>query len=233
MTLGDRLKTRRACVLSRAQLFRCIGVDSAEWRRFSSHWDELVPDSYAAELGTTRLRRYGHFAFTSADGSTRLLPHGVFTQPEDSNPLYVDRDRSFEPLTEAFAAEPLLLRLLSLLGGVAVALDDVAEWSARVTPFRVLASSDGGGDPTPEGPHRDGVALVTSMLIGRDNSVGGISTVYDLAHTPILKTTLSEPGTMLLGDDRCTLHCVSPIRPLDPSRPARRDVLVITFAPYR
>jgi hypothetical protein len=36
---------------------------------------------------------------------------------------------------------------------------------------------------------------------------------------------------MLLGDDRRTLHGVSPIRPLDPTRPARRDVLVITFAP--
>jgi hypothetical protein len=233
MTLGDRLKAQSACVLSGTQPSRCFGVDSAAWERFSSHWDQLVPDSYAAELGTTRLRRYGHFEFRSADGSTRQLPHGAFSQPEDSNPLYVDRDRIFEPLTEAFAADPLVLTLLSVLGEVAANLDDVATWSAKVTPFRVLASADGGGDPTPEGPHRDGVTLVTSLLIGRDNAVGGESTVYDLTGAPILRTTLSEPGSMLLGDDRRTLHGVSPIRPLDPTRPARRDVLVITFAPSR
>ena len=149
MTLADRLESRSACVLSGALLSRSMGVDSAAWERFSLHWDQLVPDSYAAELGTTRLRRYGHFAFRPADGSTRLLPHGVFAQPENSNPLYVDQDRVFAPLTEAFAADPLLLTLLSVLGEVAAALDDgVAEWSAKVTPFRVLATADGGGDPT-------------------------------------------------------------------------------------
>jgi hypothetical protein len=35
---------------------------------------------------------------------------------------------------------------------------------------------------------------------------------------------------LLLGDDRRTLHGVSPIRPISGSRPAQRDVLVITFA---
>ena len=233
MTVRHRLEARSACVLTGTQLSRCIGADSAAWERFCLHWDRLGPDSYAAELGTTRLRRYGHFAYTSADGSTRLLPHGGFAQPEHSNPLYVDRVRIFQPLTKAFATDPLLLTLLSVLGGVATALDDVAEWSAKVTPFRVLASGEGGGDPTPEGPHRDGVTLVSSLLTGRDNAVGGMSTVYDLAKTPILSVTLSEPGSMLLADDRCTLHDVSPIRPLDPARPARRDVLVITFAPHR
>ena len=42
--------------------------------------------------------------------------------------------------------------------------------------------------------------------------------------------TLAEPGTLLLGDDRRTLHAVSPIRPINGSRPAQRDVLEITFA---
>jgi hypothetical protein len=233
MTPGDRLKLEPACVLSGAELSGCIGADAAAWGRFALHWEQLAPDSYAAVLGTTRLRRYGHFALTPDDHSARLVPHGAFCQPEDSNPLYIERDRHFEPLTDAFASDPLLHSLLRLLGGVATALDDAEQWSAKVTPFRVLASADYTGDPTPEGPHRDGVTLVTSLLIGRDNAVGGESTVYDLAGSPLLTTTLSEPGTVLLGDDRHTLHGVSPIRPLDPARPARRDVLVITFAPYQ
>jgi hypothetical protein len=52
-----------------------------------------------------------------------------------------------------------------------------------------------------------------------------------MAGGQLLKTTLQEPGTLLFGDDRRTLHGVSAIRPRDPSRPAQRDVLVVTFAP--
>jgi hypothetical protein len=218
--------------MSASVVSRCVGADGAAWSEFAWHWDELVLDAYAAELGTTRLRRYGHFAFTPADGSTRLLPHDAFVQPDESNPLYIGRDRDFEPLTDAFADDALLSRLIRLLGGVATVLDDdAAEWSVKVTPFRVQAGSGDAGEPAPEGRHRDGVTLVTSLLIARENAVGGESTVYDLSGTPLLTTTLAEPGTLLLSDDRATLHSVTAIRPVDPSRCARRDVLVITFAP--
>nr|WP_231988748.1 2OG-Fe dioxygenase family protein [Mycobacterium sp. 1274761.0] len=220
-------------MLSSQQLSSTLGVEAIDWPRFARHWEALAPDSYAAELGINRLRRYGHFQYSAADGSVRLLPHDEFVQPENSNPLYIDRGRAFEPLTAAFAKDPLLHRLLTFLGGIAITLDDAAVWSAKVTPFRVLSTAGGAGDPTPEGLHRDGVTLVTSLLIGRENASGGQSTVCDPSGTPLLQTTLREPGTMLVGDDRCTLHRVSPIRPLDPARPARRDVLVVTFTPYR
>lgn len=220
-----------AFVMSAADLTECTGIDERAWMRFSSHWEQLVPDSYAAELGTRRLRRYGHFLYRHADGYAELEPHRVFVQPEDSNPLYIERDRYFEPLTHDFANDPLLRSLLRMLGHVATALEEAPEWSAKVTPFRVLASPDREGQPTPEGLHHDGVTLVTSLLIGRRNVSGGESSVVDLEGRQILKTTLSERGTMLLGDDRRTLHGVSPVRALDPSEPGRRDVLVITFAP--
>ncbi|MFG2181554.1 2OG-Fe dioxygenase family protein [Streptomyces abikoensis] len=98
-------------------------------------------------------------------------------------------------------------------------------------PFRVLASAGQDGQATPEGRHRDGVTLVSSLLIGRENVTGGESSVYDMAGAPVLTTTLSEPGSLLLGDDRHTLHEVSPIRPLDPAQGTRRDVLVTTLLP--
>ena len=44
-----------------ADLTRCLQADADAWSRFSAHWKELVHDSYAAELGTQRLRRYGWF----------------------------------------------------------------------------------------------------------------------------------------------------------------------------
>lgn len=230
-TAAQQLSSVGTYVMPPAELNRRLGVGDADWSRFGAHWNDLAPDPYAAELGTQRLRRYGHFLFTPADGAAELLPHRAFVQPEDSNPLYVQRDRHFEPLTDAFAKDGLLQGILRLLGGLAVALDDVAQWSAKVTPFRVLASADDEGQPTPEGLHRDGVTLVTSLLIARRNAVGGESEVVDANGRQLLATTLREPGTLLLGDDRRTLHGVSPIRPRDPARPAQRDVLVVTFAP--
>jgi hypothetical protein len=207
---------------------KTLRVGDDAWTRFAAHWDELAPDRYAAEMGMRRLRRYGHYTFV--DGVTKPMPNDVFAQPEDSNPLYIDRGRHFEPLTDAFARDPLLDKLLKLLARFATALDGIPEWTVKVHPFRVVASAKGEGRPTPEGLHRDGVTLVTSLLIGRRDAVGGESTVFDLSGSHLLTTTLSAPGTLLLGDDRRTVHGVSPIRPLADSAPALRDVLVITFA---
>ena len=43
--------------------------------------------------------------------------------------------------------------------------------------------------PTPEGVHRDGVTLVSSLLVGRQNAVGGASSVYDPDGVRLLETT--------------------------------------------
>ncbi|MDT0609084.1 2OG-Fe dioxygenase family protein [Streptomyces lancefieldiae] len=209
---------------------QCLGVERGGWAWFARHWDELALDTYAAQTGTRRLRRYGHFSLSRA-GDIVVRPHVAFVQPQESNPLYVEVDRHFEPLTDAFVAEPVLTSLIRMLGQVAACLDDADEWNVKVHPFRVMAEADGEGQPTPEGRHRDGVTLVTSLLIDRVNAAGGESTVYDLDGAALMSTTLSRPGALLLGDDRATLHGVSPIRPLDASLPAYRDVLVTTLTP--
>ncbi|MEU9193132.1 2OG-Fe dioxygenase family protein [Streptomyces hundungensis] len=210
------------------RLSRCLGVAGEAWGRFAAHWGDLVPDAYAAQQGTRRLRRYGHFCLTRRGGITSM-PHVAFVQPEDSNPLYVATDRHFEPLTEAFMAEPMLTSLIRMLGRVAARLEDADEWSVKVHPFRVVARAGQQGEPAPEGCHRDGVTLVTSLLINRENALGGTSTVYDTEGEELMSTTLSEPGSLLLSDDRSTLHGVSSIRPAVTDAPAVRDVLVTTL----
>jgi hypothetical protein len=229
--VAQQLTAVGAGLMRPPELNACLGIDRSAWTHFATHWEDLAPDRYAADLGTQRQRRYGHFVFSPADGAFEPTTHTAFVQPEDSNPLYIATDRHFEPLTDAFAKDPLLQRILSALGLLATALADAPGWDVKVTPFRVLATAGDGGQPTPEGMHRDGVTLVTSLLVGRRNALGGESTVTDMTGRPVLSTTLMEPGTLLFGDDRRTLHGVSPIRPRDPSRPAQRDVLVVTFAP--
>ncbi|OBB96535.1 hypothetical protein A5782_04915 [Mycobacterium sp. 852002-40037_SCH5390672] len=217
-------------VLPSFDVRRSLGVGREEWMRFARHWRHLAPDPYAAQLGVQRLRRYGQFSFR--DGILHPMPNGTFLQPEDSNPLYIGKGRDFEPLTDAFAADPLLHKVIKLLARVAAALDDITDWNVKVHPFRIRSydSKAGGGRPTPEGMHRDGVTLVSSLLVGRRNTLGGQSLVCDLDGRQLLTTTLTEPGTLLVGDDRRTIHGVSSIRPIDCYGPAQRDVLVITFA---
>lgn len=172
--VAEQLAQVGTCLRDPAELNARLGVDASTWTRFAAHWDDLAPDRYAAELGTRRLRRYGHFLFSPADGVVTPMAHSAFVQPEDSNPLYVEQDRHFEPLTDAFAKDPLLERILRLLGRLATALDDASEWSAKVTPFRVLATTDDADQPTPEGmqPRSDhrapvGIPRVGAMVEGR------------------------------------------------------------------
>jgi hypothetical protein len=217
-----------AAVIPSYDVKRSLGADRDAWMRFTRHWQHLAPDPYAAELGVRRLRRYGQYSFR--DGVLRPIRKHAFVQPEDSNPLYIGRTREFEPLTDAFARDPVLHRVIELLARVASALDEVANWNVKVHPFRTLSSSAEGGHPTPEGMHRDGVTLVSSLLVERRNARGGESTVCDAGGRELLVTTLADPGTLMVGDDRRTLHGVSPIRPIEDSGPAQRDVLVVTFA---
>ncbi|MBW5422369.1 hypothetical protein GKQ77_12470 [Streptomyces sp. BG9H] len=215
-------------LMAPAEASTCVSADTSVWERFAAHWEDLVTDPYAAEKGTRRLRRYGQFLL-SRDGEIAPMGHEAFVQPEESNPLYVDVERHFEPLTEAFLAEPVLNALIRLLGEVAGGMRDAPEWIVRVHPFRVVAQADGLAQPTPEGRHKDGVDLVSSLLIGRENVRGGRSMVYDADGQEIAATTLSEPGTLLLSDDRATWHAVSPVHPQDTERPGHRDVLVTTL----
>ncbi|NWF29033.1 2OG-Fe dioxygenase family protein [Streptomyces sp. PKU-EA00015] len=226
------LASTGVCFMPPETVLASLGADGPrrpEWAAFAAHWEDLAEDPYAAQRGTRRLRRYGHFAWDSATGCVRMLPHEVFVQPDHTNPLYDAVDRHFEPLTRAFADDPVLRSLLGLLGRMARALDGAGEWSVKVHPFRVVATADGAGEPTPEGRHRDGVTLVSSLLVARNNVSGGESTVFTPEGRQLLSTTLRDPGSLLLNDDRATLHGVSAVRPVDPARPAHRDVLVTTF----
>ncbi|MFD7669021.1 2OG-Fe dioxygenase family protein [Streptomyces sp. NPDC059788] len=223
------LTSSAVCLMSPASVREQLGADEDGWARFAAHWDELGEDRYAAERGTRRLRRYGRFSLTPATGELVRLPHEPFIQPTDTNPLYETVDRHFEPLTDAFVADPLLRPLFDLLGQAAAVLDDAGRWIVKVHPFRVVATADDEGDPTPEGRHKDGVTLVSSLLVNRDNAVGGQSSVYTHDGRELLSTTLHRPGSLLLSDDRDSLHCVSPIRPMDMTQPAYRDVLVTTL----
>jgi hypothetical protein len=210
------LTTTGVALMPSSDVTRSLGVGREAWTRFARHWRHLARDPDAPEPSVRRLGRYGQYLVL--DGVAYRLP---------------PRDREFEPLTDAFVDDPLLHNVIELLARMAASLDDVAEWNVKVHQFRIRSSADDPnhkGRPAPEDPHRDGVTLFSSLLIRRRNASGGESSVCDLTGRRLLTASLAEPGTLLLGDDRRTLHGVSPMRPVNDSRPAQRDVLEITFA---
>ncbi|MBL1082178.1 2OG-Fe dioxygenase family protein [Streptomyces actinomycinicus] len=216
-------------LLPSAALSSLLGVGAADWARFAAHWDELTLDTCMADGGTYRYRRYGQFDLDPAAGEATLLPHAPYRQETEVNPLNGGVERVFEPLTESFVNDPLLRAVLVALGRIFSEVDGTPRWNVKLHPYRIHASADQEGQPAPEGRHRDGVTFITSLLIGRTNVSGGESGVYTDAGGHLLTTTLSEPGDLLLGDDRRTLHSVTPVRPVDPALPAHRDVLVIAY----
>ena len=73
-TAGRLLRTAGVFVMPSADVNRCLRADAQVWSRFSAHWDDLVRDRYAAELGTQRLRRYGWFSLRRSDGVVSAMP---------------------------------------------------------------------------------------------------------------------------------------------------------------
>ncbi|MGD9483583.1 2OG-Fe dioxygenase family protein [Streptomyces sp. TRM70308] len=205
------------------------GLRPADWARFAENWEVLRRDPYMADGGTYRYRRYGQFELDMENGDLTQLPHGPYRQEADVNKLQGGVDRVYEPLTEAFVGDPVLRDVLVGLAEIFTGVDGTKKWNIKVTPIRTTATKDEAGEPTPEGRHRDGVTFITSLMIGRRNVTGGQSAVSADDGDLLVTTTLREPGDILLGDDRRTLHEVTAVRPEDDGEPGRRDVLIMAY----
>ena len=95
--------------------------------------------------------------------------------------------------------------------------------------FRIEARTGEHGQPTPEGLHRDGVDYVLVLLVDRRNIASGVTRIHALDGRTLGRFTLTEPLDAAIVDDRRVAHGVTPVEPLEPGKPAYRDVLVVTF----
>jgi hypothetical protein len=77
--------------------------------------------------------------------------------------------------------------------------------------------------------HRDGVDFVLVLLVDRHNVTSGTTQLSDADRNPIGEFTLTHALDSVLLDDHRVYHGVTAIAPLDPTKPAWRDVLVVTF----
>lgn len=197
----------------------------SDWAAFTASWNELAPDTYLASTGRHRRRRHAVFS-ADADG-VRREAHQPHYQSKTYNTLQGDIERWFEPIA---ADGPSLRRILDFCHGFFGALAPrVARWHVEVHQFRIEARADEAGEPTPEGVHRDGVDYVMVLLIDRTNIERGITTIHATDGRLLGSFTLTHPFDAALVDDARVFHGVTAVTPVDPTQPAHRDVLVVTF----
>ena len=201
----------------------------SDWAAFAASWNRLEVDTYMADGGRYRRRR--HAVFAAAPGARiERQAHQPHFQALDYNPLNGGVERWFEPVEPGVGGGPSLQTILAFSRALFDRLSGAAgSWRVEVHQFRIEASREEIGRPTPEGLHRDGVDYVLVLLIDRQNIASGVTTIHAPDGRPLGHFTLTIPFDAALVDDNRVAHGVTPVQPLDPALPAHRDVLVVTF----
>ena len=232
ITLPDTIRERGFSFIAGETFRRDLGeVGSLEdWPGVAASWNDLDLDCYLPEGARDRRRRFAVYS-VDRDGRVERLPHQPHYQPAQYNVLFGGVDRWFAPVAPEVGASAAITTILRYCDRLFRSLAPTADsWRVETHQFRIEARAGAPGKPTPEGVHRDGVDFVLVLLVERVNIVSGETTVYDLAsRRPLGSFTLTSPFDAALVDDARVAHGVTPVSPLDPSRPGHRDVLVVTF----
>ena len=199
----------------------------ADWDALAASWDGMALDEFMADGGRYRRRRYG--VFHTQAGAIVREPHQPHYQTTDYNSLNGGVERWFEATPDAIAGSAAFQTVLRACHGLFGHLVPGREWHIETHQFRIEASPGMAGQPTPEGSHRDGVDFVLVLMVRRENIKSGTTTIHAPDGTRLGEFTLTQPFDAAIVDDHLVFHGVTAVEPIDPARPAHRDVLVMTF----
>ena len=200
-----------------------------DWQAFAASWADLGLDTYMADGGRYRKRRFAVFGASIGEPGIIRKLHQPHYQSRDYNPLNGGIERWFSPILPEVASGASMTTILSFCRNLFELLSGAGNWHIEVHQFRIEARPGQEGRPTPEGRHRDGVDHVLVLLIGRNNIQSGVTTIHDLGGDSLGSFTLTDPLDAAIVDDQRVLHGVTPVEPVDPVKPGFRDVLVVTF----
>jgi hypothetical protein len=212
--------SRDGFVFVRAAEARALLGPPPGWDAFAASWARLEVDPYMADKGRYRRRRHAVYA-VDGDAVVRQ-PARPHYQSLEYNPLHGGIERRLAQVEgDPEALRAAIARGAALFGG--------GRWSVEAHQFRIEARAGEPGKPTPEGMHRDGVDFVLVLLVRRENVRSGTTTIRDEKTGRESAFTLAEPFDCALVDDARVRHGVTAVEPVDPARPAYRDVLVVTY----
>lgn len=206
-----------------------LGAPARDWAAFAASWNDLELDTHLPEGHRYRRRRHATLSARAGESSFRVEPHQPHYQAVEYNPLVGGIERWFEPIRAEVLSSETFRGIVSFALGFFGPMRPQADWHIQVHQFRIEARADAAGQPTPEGVHRDGVDYVLVMLVHRVNIESGTTTIHSPDGTVLGSFTLAAPFDTALVDDHRVAHGVTPVRPVDPARPAHRDVLVVTL----
>jgi len=206
----------------------------ADWDAFAGSWNDLPRDGHLPEGHRYRRRRHATLSARAGEPTFHVEAHQPHYQAREYNSLVGGIERWFEPIRPQILAGASFRSIMTLCLRLFGSLQPGADWHIECHQFRIEARGDAAGQPTPEGVHRDGVDWVLVLLVSRVNIASGTTTVHDVRDDRALGSfTLSRPLDAALVDDNRVKHGVTAVQPLDASRPAWRDVLVVTFRARR
>ena len=209
--------------------FRPLLGSLPDWAAFAASWNALALDTHLPDGHRYRRRRHGTFSAQAGEAGFRREAHQPHYQGVEYNRLVGGIERWFEPIEPAIAEGASFGAVVRFGLGLYGALLPGTHWHIEAHQFRIEARPGSAGQPTPEGVHRDGVDFVTVMLVDRVNIASGTTTMHAPDGRELGAFTLAAPCDAALVDDSRVMHGVTPVHPVDPSRPAWRDVLVVTY----
>lgn len=202
----------------------------ADWDLFAESWSNLLPDTYMADGGRYRARRYSEFSLDAATGAVSLLPHVAYRQERDDNRLNGGVDRLYEPFEPAVVDSAALAQAFAAASAYLEGVRPGESWKAQCFQNRIISEPDEVGHPAPEGIHRDGVDFVLTLFVDRVGAEGGVSSAYLAEDQSLLaESQLAQPGEYLFVDDRKLLHGVTGLSLESGHETGYRDVLIAMF----
>jgi len=231
--LARRVQTRDFSFLPGSDLSGCLLLQRpdalADWQAFAASWDGMPLDTYMADGGRYRRRRYAVLSAAADSDTLKREPHQPHYQALEYNRLNGGIARHFEPVAPRILAGRTMSAVLGFGLGIFRRLFPRGHAHVEVHQFRIEANAEHAGRPTPEGAHRDGTDFVLVMMVRRVNIASGTTEIFDLNQNRLDSFTLTDPLDAALVNDRRVMHGVTPIEPIDPALPAYRDVLVATY----
>lgn len=198
------------------------------WDDFASTWSDLSTDSFMADNGNYRERRFSMAIYDAKSSELTYKRHGGYYQEEGDNPLNGGVDRKFDAITPFIAGHPIIKKLIRHYSSIFSTLGYSDLWDLQLHQVRITTKPDEVGEPSPEGIHKDGTNFTTLVLIDRNGIVGGANKIFDSNKALLASRVLEDQGDFIILNDKGLYHDVSAIEPATDSA-GYRDMLMIGF----
>ncbi|MBL4670803.1 MAG: 2OG-Fe dioxygenase family protein [Arenicella sp.] len=198
------------------------------WDDFCSTWDDLGADSFMADEGSYRERRFSMAVYDAESSELSYKRHGCYFQKEGDNPLNGGVERKFDAITPYVAGHGIIKDLVRHYGTIFSVLGYGNHWDLQIHQVRIKTSNGETGEPSPEGIHKDGTNFTTLVLINRNGVIGGENMLFDNNKELLASKVLENQGDFVILNDKELYHDVSAIEPASES-PGYRDMLMIGF----